>query len=337
MSFTIKRGTNISHWLSQSQSRGEARRAWFTETDVQRIADWGFDHFRLPVDESQLWDETGTPDSEAFDLMDAALDWAERAGLRVVVDLHILRSHYFNQTREPELFTVEAEAGRFADLWRQLSRRLRTRSISRVAYELMNEPVAGHARDWNRVADIAMRAIRDPEPRRTLVLGSNRWNSVFTFDELAVPEDENLLLTFHYYHPMLLTHHGASWWKEGGAYQGPVHYPGQPVTDRDLAGVDEPLRSVLAELNRPYGREAMAGDLAKPLAVSLETGCGLYCGEFGVYSRVPDHLRIPWYRDLLDVFAEHGIAWANWDYKGSFGIVDREGEPTGILPVVGAF
>ncbi len=24
---------------------------------------------------------------------------------------------------------------------------------------------------------------------------------------------------------------------------------------------------------------------------------------------------------------KHGIAWANWDYKGGFGIVGRSGQP----------
>ena len=48
MSFQVHRGTNISHWLSQSKQRGAARRAWFTREDVQYIANLryaaGFDH-----------------------------------------------------------------------------------------------------------------------------------------------------------------------------------------------------------------------------------------------------------------------------------------------------
>jgi endoglucanase len=41
-----------------------------------------------------------------------------------------------------------------------------------------------------------------------------------------------------------------------------------------------------------------------------------------------------WYRDMISVFAEHGIAWANWDYKGGFGLVDREGKSTGIAEIM---
>ena len=43
MSFTIHRGTNISHWLSQSNARGEERRQRFTRDDVRRVAREYFD------------------------------------------------------------------------------------------------------------------------------------------------------------------------------------------------------------------------------------------------------------------------------------------------------
>ena len=35
--FRIKRGTNISHWLSQSEQRGEARRLHIQEDDFARL------------------------------------------------------------------------------------------------------------------------------------------------------------------------------------------------------------------------------------------------------------------------------------------------------------
>ncbi len=55
--FHISRGVNISHWLSQSSTRGQRRQEYFTEKDVAFIAGLGYDHIRLPVDEEQLWDE----------------------------------------------------------------------------------------------------------------------------------------------------------------------------------------------------------------------------------------------------------------------------------------
>ena len=338
MKLPIQRGTNISHWLSQSDRRGAERRAWFTPDDMRRIADFGFDHIRLPIDEEQMWTEDGRQEAEAFELLDAALDWAGEAGLAVVVDLHILRCHSFGQADEPSLFSHPAEADKLAGLWRQLSDRLRSRAPGAVAYELMNEAVAKDPEDWNRVALLAHRAVREREPDRVILLGSNEWNSVFTFDKLRVPEDRNTVLTFHYYHPMFVTHHRAGWSPEGRMYDGPIQYPGSPIAPENLARVSPPeadrLRTLnLAELNKPYDRDVMAADFAQPLAAA-RSGLPLYCGEFGVIDKVPFPIRAAWYRDIIAAFARHGIGWANWDYKGQFGIITAAGESTGIAEVM---
>jgi endoglucanase len=90
MAFEINRGTNISHWLSQSQRRGDERRAWFTRQDVQRIAEWGFDHVRIPIDEEQMW--TAPSPTVAMPGAQRGARLLREHGLRAVVDLHILRS-----------------------------------------------------------------------------------------------------------------------------------------------------------------------------------------------------------------------------------------------------
>lgn len=339
MPISIDRGTNISHWLSQSDKRGAERRAWFGRDDVRRIADWGFDHIRLPIDEEQLWDHGGRQEAEAWDLLDAGLDWAMEAGINVVVDLHILRNHSFGQSDEPALFSSPEEAGRFAGLWRQLSARMRGRPCDRVAYELLNEAVASDPADWNRVALGAHAEVRALEPRRPLVLGSNQWNSVFTYDQLQVPQDEDTILTFHYYHPMFITHHRASWSPEGRMYDGPIRYPGRPIADEHLHLVRKPdnhrlLDLSIERLNKPYDPEQLLADLEQPLRAARRTGLPLYCGEFGVINLAPSHVREAWYRDIVTVFVENGIGWANWDYKGCFAIVGPGGASTGIAEVM---
>ncbi len=341
MEFSVRRGTNISHWLSQSKQRGERRRQFFTREDVRRIADWGFDHVRLPVDEEQLWDAEGRRESEAFDLLGAALDWCAEAGLRTVVDLHILRSHYFNQQTVPALYTDPAEERRFANLWRDLSDFLRECPVSAVAYELLNEPVASDPDDWNRVALAALAAIREREPRRIVVLGSNRFQSCDTFNQLAVPDrerepDDRLMLSFHFYRPMFVTHYRAPWWRGGGEYDGPVQYPGRPIPDAAFAALPASRQETWAELNRPYDRDAMRAALDQPLGVRESTGRPLYCGEFGCRLVTPEEPRRRWYQDIVSLFEELGIAFANWDYKGGFGLVDAEGRDTGIARLLRA-
>src|SRR5436190_13301965 len=178
--FTFKRGTNISHWLSQSIRRGDERKNFFTEKDVKYLAGLGFDHIRIPVDEEQLWKENGQKDAEAFSLLLQSLDWCKKYNLDAVVDLHILRSHHFNEKEKP-LWTKPEAQERFFQCWRDLSGELIKYPVEDVAYELMNEPVADDPEDWNKLVEKASQIIRMNEPSRNIVIGSNRWQSANTF------------------------------------------------------------------------------------------------------------------------------------------------------------
>ncbi len=323
--FTLHRGTNISHWLSQSDRRGAERKAFFSKEDVNFLAGLGFDHLRIPVDEEQLWDESGNREAEAFELLHSALDWCAEYNLKAVVDLHILRSHHFNEAEKP-LWTQPEAQERFFDCWRDLSAFLKKRPVNMVAYELMNEPVADDPEDWNRLIEKAIQVIRENEPKRILVIGSNRWQSVDTFDQLRIPEnDKNILLSFHMYTPLVFTHYKASWTKVG-EYTGPVNYPGVIIDEKDLIGLPDDLVEEISYHNGDYNRDSFEKLIQKPLAVAAKYNLPLYCGEWGCLPTVPEQGRMQWYRDVRSVLEEHGIAWATWDYKGGFGIKGRDGK-----------
>ena len=329
MSFQVACGVNVSHWLSQSPARGEERRRRFTETDVARIVSLGFDHIRIPVDESQMWTENGGRQTEAFDLLNTGLDWAEGAGLRAIVDLHIIRSHFFNDEEEPPLFTAETEMERLGTLWSDLSDVLSGRDLETVAYELLNEPVARDNRRWNQVYPYALNAIREREPERTVLLGSNWYNSCESFPDLAVPEDRNLILTYHYYNPFMVTHYRTPWTRIGH-YEGPIQYPGSPLPDTEREMIKELRRNGADRELRRFDRTVIRDEMLAAVGVARQHGVPAHCGEFGCFHTVPAEIRERWYRDMASVFRELGVAWSCWDYKGDFGVIGCDGEPTGI-------
>ncbi len=322
--FTIHRGLNISHWLSQSRVRGLARERYFTEKDVAYIASEGFDHLRIPVDEEQLFLESGEKDAEAFALLHEALGWCRKYGLRAVVDLHILRSHHFNAAEKP-LFTDEKAQESFFECWRKISGELKDYSNGWVAYELMNEPVADRAEDWNKLVRRCVEVIREREPQRMLVIGSNRWQRFETVKELELPEnDPNIIVSFHYYDPFLFTHYLAGW-TDNRDYIGRVHYPGQVVAPEDLTKLPKDLSDRFADwTEQVYDKEAFKRDFSEALSVAKARGLQLYCGEYGCINSSPVPDRVRWWRDINEVFEEMGIARAVWDYKGDFGILKRE-------------
>lgn len=324
--FTVNRGTNIAHWLSQSDARGAERDAFFTKADVDSIAAMGFDHIRLPIDEEQMWDEQGVRHDDAFRLMTNCIDWCVEKNLRVIVDLHILRSHHFNAEVKP-LWTDPTEQEKFYTFWRDLSKSLINYPNSMVAYELMNEAVADDPELWNSLVANCVKVIRETEPERTIVIGSNKWQQVQTFDVLKVPaNDSNILLSFHFYEPFLLTHWNASWTQLKG-YTGPVHYPDTILTQSEFNQLSEAMKTLVADrVGQGYNKAWILEQWQKPLAKAKELNLPLYCGEFGIITGPPQEDMLRWYQDMIDLFEENGIGYANWNYKsGSFGLVDEEG------------
>ncbi|MDH5397979.1 MAG: glycoside hydrolase family 5 protein [Cyclobacteriaceae bacterium] len=314
--FTIFRGTNIAHWLSQSSRRGEERQAFFTRRDVAQIDTLGFDHIRLPIDEEQMWDEEGNRNDDAFELLGDYLDWCKEFGLRTIIDLHILRSHHFNADEKP-LWTDPAEQDKFIGLWKDLSGFLKPWPNGMVAYEFMNEPVADDPEEWNQLIARVVDSIRQWEPDRILVIGSNRWQSANTFDQLKVPAgDKNIILSFHFYEPFHLTHVRASW-THLKDFEGEVNYPGQIVP----GGTEQAHQRV-------YNRDTLAHMMRKPLHLADSLGLPLFCGEFGVIEKAPREPLLAWYKDMVSIFEEHNVAYANWNYKaGSFETVDENNIP----------
>jgi len=333
--FQIQRGVNLSHWLSQDFGWFE-RRQFITENDLRYIASLGYDHVRLPIDEKEIWNEDGSFNRSALEFLHNGVQWALKYDLGVIVDMHVIRSHHFNAANEGgtnTLWSDPAEQEKFFDLWRQLSAELGEYPVNKVAYEIMNEPVAEDPEDWNHLVANAMKVIRAMEPNRVVVIGSNMWQIPQTVPLLKVPEgDKNIILSTHTYVPFLLTHYTAGW-TPMKFYKGEVHYPGPTISEEEYAKMkgikDGNLGFVLDTVRDDWGPKRMYQELKPAIDRAEALGLQLYCGEFGCMPTVKETDRLAYYRDIVSTFESHGVAWANWEYKGDFGIFEWFYEPYG--------
>ena len=48
----------------------------------------------------------------------------------------------------------------------------------------------------------------------------------------------------------------------------------------------------------------------------------MHCGEAGCYHHTPHAVFLAWFREVLGVLGGHGIGWALWNFRGSFGVLD---------------
>lgn len=321
--FDLHRGINISHWLSQSSDRGDVRAKKFTREDVKFIAEQGFDHIRIPIDEEQMFDEQLNPEKEAFTLLHNALAWCKEFKLRAVVDLHILRTHHFNASEKP-LFTQPQAQEQFYDCWRKISAELKGYPHSMVAYELMNEPVADDPKVWNQIVNNCLKVVRELEPKRKIIIGANRWQSFDMVKELEVPaKDKNIIISFHFYNPFPLTHFRASWTDQK---DNPLHvtYPGVMADKEAAEKLPKALKDKFGWLASDGGYNdisTLEQQIKQAYDAAKKMGKPLYLGEFGAIHGADEPSRIRWYRDIVSICDKYGIGYTAWDYKGSFGII----------------
>lgn len=329
--FHIKRGVNIAYFLSQSTHRGDTRARYFTAKDIKTIKDYGFDHIRLPIDEEQMFKTDGSKNDEAFELLKWTVDYCIKSDLKVIVDMHILRSHHFTSGSNT-LFTEQSAQEAFYEMWRQISGELHSFPNDMLAYELLNEPQAQRKEDWNNLVHNCYDAIRELEPERVIVIGTNPSQSYSGAKYLEVPKgDKNIIISFHYYNPFLLTHYKASWTSQKD-FNGAVHYPGVTLTQEDfdaahcMAEAKNAVRSYIGEV---YDRSVFRKHFNEVLALASEYGLQVYCGEYGCLPSVPEEDRLAWHSDMETVFDQLGISRAIWcfkDNKDGFGII-KDGKP----------
>jgi len=161
-------------------------------------------------------------------------------------------------------------------------------------------------------------------------MGSNRWQSFSTVKDLRVPEnDPNIIISFHYYDPFLLTHYKASW-SNTRDLNVPVHYPGQLIATEDLDAAGKHA----AAGRRTYNIDVMEKDFMQVIEVAKKYNLKIYCGEYGCINLAPEEDKIRWYKDMYTLFERHGIARANWDYKGGFAIVSRGVPQTAMINAI---
>ena len=324
--FEIKRGVNLSHWLSQDFG-WEPKYTYTNENDIKFIESIGYDHVRIPIDEEEMWDSTGKPIEIAFKYLTDCLGWCAKYKLRAIVDLHIIRAHHFNAGNDGTTNTLwddpKAQEN-FVNLWVQLSGVLNKYPNNMVAYEILNEAVAPKHDDWNKLFNKALAAVRKLEPERVVIIGPNMWQIIPNLKFLKFPEgDKNLILSFHTYSPIAFTHYKTDW-TPMKFYNGKVHYPGKIISDEDFEkNVDKTNENLLTQINegrQVFNKQKLTQIFQEGFDYAKSKNLQLYCGEFGCFPAVDRKDRLMFYDDMINVLEENNIAWANWEYKGDFGI-----------------
>jgi len=321
--FDIQKGINISAWLSQtSVNSGPAREAYFTQKDLNQLAKLGFDHIRIPVSEYQMYTKDGLRNEETFKLIHNVIEWCKQANMRVIFDCHQTYDHDFSKYSSIVLFSDMKSHDRFLTLWTKLSDELKKYPNELVAYEILNEPNAKDNKSWNIISSKILKLLRKLEPNRVLILGSNKANKPYTFPDLEIPSgDPNIILSFHFYYPYLITHNQASFMKSISTIKVPLNYPGQLVADSVINRLEGDAKATVEKNNGVFDRAKLLELMQPAIDIAKKKGLRLHCGEFGSNFKYEDRsLQLRWMEDMVSIFKEYKIPFSVWGYRKEFGV-----------------
>ncbi len=295
------KGINLGGWFSQCDYSTERLDSFITEPDFRKIADWGFDHIRLPVDYNVIQNKDGSMKEDGLQRIDRVLSLCDQHGLRAVLDLHKAPGFSFDpKEQELGLFDSEADQSRFYAIWESFAARYGSLS-DWLVFELLNEitnPDYLHA--WICISRECISRIRQSAPETVILLGSYHNNSVHAVRDLPAPSDDHVLYNFHCYEPISFTHQGAYW-----------------IADRQDVNARVPFSE--SGVSPDYFEALFSSAVEKAQLENTE----LYCGEYGVIDIVPPEEALPWFRAIHAILEKHGIARAVWSYKEmDFGLAD---------------
>jgi endoglucanase len=281
----------------------------------------GLDHVRLPVRFSAHAAESApyTIDPAFFARVDWAIARARAHGLSIIVDLH----HYEELMKEPA-----RHVDRVVGMWTQIASRYASMPPS-VAFELVNEPNGALGPDLlDALHERALAAVRATNPTRLVICDGYFWAAADRLENLHLPDDPNVVASFHMYQPMLFTHQGADWMPPeyrttGVVFPGPPASPIDPSTN-NVKWVEKWFEGYnkLAVAENPSGPKTIFEQFAFADAYVAAHGKRVYLGELGVMDTADDRSRANWIRFVVREADRHGIGWALWDDGGHMQALD---------------
>ena len=261
---------------------------------AKMIADLGFNHIRIPI----RWEPADrssatspyTISATFLNRIKQVVDSALNNNLHAIINMHHHDALFANPDAQKERFLAQ---------WRQISAFFKDYPDS-LLFEVLNEPHGNITPEkWNVFLADALAEIRKDNPHRIVVIGTPDWGGLGGLPYLHLPDDENIILTVHYYNPFQFTHQGAEWVGNGTEANA---WLGTRWNDTETE------------------REIVQNEFSPLLQLGKLKNVPVHIGEFGAYSKADETSRKKWTTYIARYFDSLGWSWAYWEFSAGFGI-----------------
>ncbi|WP_340110649.1 cellulase family glycosylhydrolase [Maribellus mangrovi] len=285
----LGRGINYGNMFEAPTETGWGN-PWQPEY-AKMIADLGFNHVRILIRwEPEARSSSTTPytiEATFLNRIKEVVDSALNNGLMAIINMH----HHEALFEDPD-----GQKARFLAQWEQISEFFKDYPDD-LLFEILNEPNGNMtATKWNTFLVDALAKIRVKNPTRVVLIGTPEWGGLGGLSKLQLPNDDNIILTIHYYNPFHFTHQGAEWSEGSDAWLGTKW--NDTETERQVVQNDfAPLKTMEEQQNIP-----------------------VHIGEFGAYNKADETSRKKWTTYLARYFESLNWSWAYWEFSAGFGI-----------------
>ncbi|MGM3388626.1 glycoside hydrolase family 5 protein [Stutzerimonas stutzeri] len=144
------------------------------ESYYKRHAGLGFKLVRLGFLWERIQPKLGTElDAAELGRIKQSLDYAQKYGIKVILDMHNYYRYYGKVINSPEVPRAQ-----FAETWRKIAVAL-AKHPALYGYGLMNEPYNTGNGMWPQTAQAAGQAIRKIDPTTWIMIAGDRYSSAF--------------------------------------------------------------------------------------------------------------------------------------------------------------
>jgi endoglucanase len=320
----FSKGMNLNGWFVWQF--GNDPHTFYKENDAKQLKDLGYTYVRIPVDPDYIWDYENDQLKHMKEIK-RAIEMNNRQGLAVTLDLHPTEKITGKQndpSTKQEIYS----------LWSALSKEFKKYPSDQLSFELFNEPNFTDDEAWRDFMDKSIKAVREHDTKRTLLIDSNNFSKLETLVSSEPFSDNHLVYVFHFYAPFVFTHQGWEWWEEAAIKElRNIPYPASPeIVTSLLQGLSPEAQSMLKWYgSENWNQQKIEQQIMQVAEWRDQHQTKVIMNEFGVYKQnsKPEDRNV-WINDVRTTVEKYNIGWAFWGYDDNqFGLFSSHSSVTG--------
>jgi hypothetical protein len=345
--YSYEKGVLVTHWtgcvapryMGQSNVSHTYGASWFDEEDVAWIANQGFDHIQIDVDEQLWFSEDSIQNIKNVEIYKKAVQWANNKNLGVILYFDV---HPFGKQPDPmDKNIVEKRASQ----WKKIAELFKSNQQG-IRFHFGDQYLPKESKPNERITKY-IQAVREIDEQRFIYVNIpldnnlkepsdnylyNSYSALTNSLEQFNIEiwDKNIAISFEYFFPEVFLYQ-----KENQSPK--VYFPGK-VPDfsksvQDTTFFKDYVKFAKTQIGNTISEKQVSKDFEKiaQLIRQKNKQIKIYLKRFGVHPELDKNSSIKYAKAILKAAKKFNMAWCVYDYESGRAIRNKEGKSNPIM------